>query len=79
MDAQVEELKEACVPVSTEECRGCADPCDQGGWCTSRVLVAVISLMLVGHEEYPSRFTVDMETEMLGSVKPYHRQVRLGT
>lgn len=29
----------------------------------------------IGHEEYPSKFTVDMETQMLGSVKPYHRQV----
>lgn len=24
-----------------------------------------------GHSEYPSRFDIDMETEMLGSVKPY--------
>ncbi|KAK7060322.1 hypothetical protein VNI00_001087 [Paramarasmius palmivorus] len=28
-----------------------------------------------GHEPYPGRFDVDMETQMLGSVKPYHRQV----
>ena len=26
-----------------------------------------------GHDEYP-KFDVDMETEMLGSVKPYGRQ-----
>lgn len=29
----------------------------------------------IGHEEFPTRFDVDMETQMLGSVKPYHRQV----
>lgn len=29
-----------------------------------------------GHDEYPSRFDVDMETQMLGSVKPYALQVR---
>ena len=28
-----------------------------------------------GHEVYPRRFDVDMDTQMLGSVKPYHRQV----
>ena len=30
----------------------------------------------LGHEEYPSKFDVDMETRMLGSVKPYRRMVR---
>jgi hypothetical protein len=28
-----------------------------------------------GHEVYPRRFNVDMQTQMLGSVKSYHRQV----
>lgn len=28
-----------------------------------------------GHEAYPARFDVDRETQMLGSVKPYRRQV----
>ncbi|KAF8186884.1 Sucrase/ferredoxin-like-domain-containing protein [Mycena galopus ATCC 62051] len=28
-----------------------------------------------GHGEYPPRFTVDMETQMLGSVRPFRRQV----
>ncbi|KAI0081669.1 hypothetical protein K474DRAFT_1656024 [Panus rudis PR-1116 ss-1] len=32
-----------------------------------------------GHEEYPARFNVDFETQMLGSVKPYRRQVIIGT
>ncbi|KAI0638074.1 Sucrase/ferredoxin-like-domain-containing protein [Trametes polyzona] len=31
-----------------------------------------------GHEEYP-KFDVDMETEMLGSVKPYARQIVIST
>ncbi|KAI0347182.1 hypothetical protein BDW22DRAFT_1367554 [Trametopsis cervina] len=54
-------LKEAAIPVSEDDCRACADPCDQG------------------HEEYSSRFDVDMETQMLGSVKPYTRQVIVST
>ncbi|TFK43173.1 Sucrase/ferredoxin-like-domain-containing protein [Crucibulum laeve] len=33
----------------------------------------------VGHEQYPSRFDVDMDTQMLGSVKPYHRQIIIST
>ncbi|EPT03691.1 hypothetical protein FOMPIDRAFT_1022273 [Fomitopsis schrenkii] len=32
-----------------------------------------------GHDEYPSRFDVDMETQMLGSVKPYALQVVIST
>ncbi|KZT12554.1 uncharacterized protein LAESUDRAFT_808148 [Laetiporus sulphureus 93-53] len=32
-----------------------------------------------GHDEYPSRFDVDMESQMLGSVKPYHRQLVIST
>ncbi|KAI0952178.1 hypothetical protein AcV7_008063 [Taiwanofungus camphoratus] len=32
-----------------------------------------------GHEEYPSRLDVDMETQMLGSVKPYSRQLVIST
>lgn len=33
----------------------------------------------LGHDDYPSRFEVDMETEMLGSMKPYRRQVVIST
>ncbi|KIP07026.1 hypothetical protein PHLGIDRAFT_433946 [Phlebiopsis gigantea 11061_1 CR5-6] len=54
-------LEEAAVPVSRDDCRACADPCD------------------VGHDDYPSKFDVDMETEMLGSMKPYRRQVVIST
>jgi hypothetical protein len=34
-----------------------------------------LTCSLPGHESYPSRFDVDRETQMLGSVKPYRRQV----
>ncbi|KAL6309611.1 Sucrase/ferredoxin-like-domain-containing protein [Sparassis latifolia] len=55
-----DDLRAAAIPVSQAECRGCADPCDEG------------------HDEYP-RFDVDMETQMLGSVKPYSRQLVIST
>lgn len=29
----------------------------------------------LGHEEWPNRFDVDLSSDMLGSVKPYGRQV----
>ncbi|KAH8830233.1 Sucrase/ferredoxin-like-domain-containing protein [Flagelloscypha sp. PMI_526] len=32
-----------------------------------------------GHEPYPARFDVDFETRMLGSVKPYRRQIIIST
>ncbi|KAL0580774.1 hypothetical protein V5O48_001239 [Marasmius crinis-equi] len=32
-----------------------------------------------GHEPYPSKFDVDMETQMLGTVKAYHRQIVIST
>ncbi|TFK76138.1 hypothetical protein BDN72DRAFT_786551, partial [Pluteus cervinus] len=32
-----------------------------------------------GHEAYPRRFDIDMQTSMLGSVKPYRRQVIIST
>ncbi|KAG5654476.1 hypothetical protein H0H81_001975 [Sphagnurus paluster] len=32
-----------------------------------------------GHESYPGRFDVDRETQMLGSIKPYRRQVIIST
>ncbi|KIY49589.1 hypothetical protein FISHEDRAFT_65516 [Fistulina hepatica ATCC 64428] len=54
------ELSASHVPITDADCRGCAEPCDQG------------------HEEYP-RFDVDMKTKLLGSVKPYSRQVVIST
>ncbi|KAJ7170251.1 Sucrase/ferredoxin-like-domain-containing protein [Mycena crocata] len=32
-----------------------------------------------GHDDYPTRFTVDMETQMLGSVRPFRRQILIST
>ncbi|KAF7325601.1 hypothetical protein MKEN_00409700 [Mycena kentingensis (nom. inval.)] len=32
-----------------------------------------------GHPEYPERFKVDMETQMLGTVRPYRRQILIST
>lgn len=29
------------------------------------------------HSDYPTRFNVDLTSEMLGSLKPYQRQVRI--
>jgi hypothetical protein len=31
----------------------------------------------LGHEEWPRRFDIDLSSDMLGSVKPYGRQVSL--
>ncbi|KAG5646425.1 hypothetical protein DXG03_003475 [Asterophora parasitica] len=32
-----------------------------------------------GHDSYPDRFVVDRESQMLGSIKPYRRQVVIST
>ncbi|KAF8803860.1 hypothetical protein BYT27DRAFT_7195197 [Phlegmacium glaucopus] len=54
-------LRSFDVPVTTDGCRACTEPCD------------------LGHEAYPRRFNVDMDTQMLGSVKSYHRQIIIST
>ncbi|KAH9977884.1 Sucrase/ferredoxin-like-domain-containing protein [Lactifluus volemus] len=56
-------LEAAGVPVSFADCRNCPNPCSDG------------------HEEYPQRIasTIDTTSEMLGSVKPYRRQVVIST
>ncbi|KAL4242024.1 Thioredoxin-like ferredoxin [Abortiporus biennis] len=55
------QLQAVNVPISTADCRHCADPCDEG------------------HEEFPSRFDVDRETQLFGTIKPYRRQVVIST
>lgn len=35
--------------------------------------------MTLGHDEYPARFDMDLETQMLGSMNAYHRQVVIST
>ncbi|KAI0251304.1 Sucrase/ferredoxin-like-domain-containing protein [Lactifluus subvellereus] len=56
-------LEAAGVPVSFADCRNCPNPCNDG------------------HEEYPHRIasTIDTTSDMLGSVKPYRRQVVIST
>ncbi|KAG2151993.1 Sucrase/ferredoxin-like-domain-containing protein [Suillus cothurnatus] len=54
-------LENADVPVTTAECRSCADPCDQD------------------HDDFSSKLNIDMDSDMLGSVKPYRRQVVIST
>ncbi|KZV96637.1 Sucraseferredoxin-like protein [Exidia glandulosa HHB12029] len=59
--ATVEQLAALSVPVSTDACRSCADPCDED------------------HGEYASRFEVDFDSQLLGTVQPLHRQVIIST
>ncbi|KAI0307260.1 Sucrase/ferredoxin-like-domain-containing protein [Multifurca ochricompacta] len=56
-------LEAAGVPVSFADCRNCPNPCNDG------------------HEEYPHRIAsmIDTTSDMLGSVKPYRRQVVIST
>ena len=70
-----EQLKAASVPVSDTACRDCADPCDEGECCQLLREQHTPMLSSPGHDEFP-KFDVDMETEMLGSMKPFARQVR---
>ncbi|KAG2058905.1 hypothetical protein BDR06DRAFT_950154 [Suillus hirtellus] len=56
-----QDLKAADVPVTTAECRSCADPCDQD------------------HDDFSSRLDIDLDSDMIGSVKPYRRQVVIST
>ncbi|KAJ7108659.1 Sucrase/ferredoxin-like-domain-containing protein [Mycena epipterygia] len=57
------QLSASAVPVSTADCRTCSNPCEDGHRTP----------------EYPARFTVDMETQMLGSVRPFRRQILIST
>ncbi|KAI9512256.1 Sucrase/ferredoxin-like-domain-containing protein [Russula earlei] len=56
-------LEAAGVPVSFADCRYCPNPCEDG------------------HEEYPNKIVskIDTTSDMLGSVKPYRRQVVIST
>ncbi|KAF8505675.1 Sucraseferredoxin-like protein [Russula emetica] len=56
-------LEAAGVPVSFDDCRNCPNPCEDG------------------HEEYPEKISsmIDTTSDMLGSVKPYRRQVVIST
>ncbi|KAF9057363.1 Sucrase/ferredoxin-like-domain-containing protein [Panaeolus papilionaceus] len=39
----------------------------------------MMTICITDHEAYPRRFDVDMDTQMLGSVKPYNRQIVIST
>jgi hypothetical protein len=43
---------------------------------TLQFCILLFNLKLLGHDEYPPKFDVDLETQMLGSVKPFRRQVK---
>ncbi|KAI0068803.1 hypothetical protein BV25DRAFT_1817720 [Artomyces pyxidatus] len=57
-------LEAAGVPVSFADCRNCPNPCDD-----------------YNHEDYPNKIVsmIDTTSDMLGSVKPYRRQVVIST
>lgn len=78
-DALCSTLRASDVPVSLADCRSCSDPCDLGILPTCRCYLITNTFLNTGHHEaYPRRFDIDMDTQMLGSVKPYHRQVSFG-
>jgi len=79
-------LETVAVPLHTGDCRSCADPCTQG-WRSfphppsPRYYGEIHSDSSrsyffgdVGHEDW--KFDRDMETQMVGTVKPYIRQVK---
>jgi hypothetical protein len=70
-------LEAAGVPVSFADCRNCPNPCNDGKQ-NKLPLRDMANFRFSGHEEYPRRMasTIDTTSEMLGSVKPYRRQVR---
>src|ERR1700761_3794809 len=56
----LEKLRSGDVPVISDPCRSCLDPCDDPE----------------SHPDYPSRsFYVDHTSQLLGTVKPYGKQV----
>jgi hypothetical protein len=72
------ELEAAGVPVSFADCRTCPDPCEDGKKTLSSISLDALIRVFIGHEEYPQKIvsTIDTTSDMLGSVKPYRRQVR---
>jgi hypothetical protein len=72
------ELEAAGVPVSFADCRTCPDPCEDGKKALFSISLDTLIGVLIGHEEYPPKIVsrIDTTSDMLGSVKPYRRQVR---
>jgi hypothetical protein len=73
-------LEAAGVPVSFADCRNCPNPCEDGKYSKTLLSSKVApNRTSTGHEEYPEKISsmIDTTSDMLGSVKPYRRQVRL--
>ena len=72
-------LEAAGVPVSFADCRNCPNPCEDGKRTHSSISSDPLNRLSTGHEEYPQKIAsmIDTTSDMLGSVKPYRRQVRL--
>lgn len=70
-----EQLERSHVPVSDDPCRCVCGykGCSRADHCSTRTCTNPCEL---GHTDYPTRFNVDLTSEMLGSLKPYQRQVR---
>lgn len=68
-------LEAAGVPVSFADCRNCPNPCEDGKKPFTFPWTRLLGFP--GHEEYPQRIAsmIDTTSDMLGSVKPYRRQV----
>jgi len=80
-------LDTVSVPLHTGDCRTCPDPCTEGTsshLCFPPQLSSrdtspphpdpIFGGTRAGHEDW--KFDRDMETQMLGTVKPYIRQVK---
>ncbi|KAG8931988.1 hypothetical protein FRC02_001802 [Tulasnella sp. 418] len=66
-DTLCSKLAHASVPTTTDPCRLCPDPCDD-------------SNLEFRHEGWGTKlFDVDLSSDMLGTVKPYRRQVVIST
>ncbi|KAG8956729.1 hypothetical protein FRC04_000207 [Tulasnella sp. 424] len=64
VDNLVAKLDSASIPVTSDPCRECPNPCDEHEY---------------RHEEWPSQMLIDHTSDMLGAVKPYFRQVVIST
>lgn len=75
----MEQLENVGVPLSTVDCNACTEPCEG----QRRVLCAQnlfrpsdILAARPEHVSYPAKFDIDFESDLLGSVKAFRRQVR---
>lgn len=76
-DDLYQKLQGASIPTSYADCRTCPHPCDQGSAVFLKFMFQSCSQEHAGHESYPDKFDADMKSDLLGTVKPYCRQVRI--